>query len=277
VIVADVERNVIYGMYSGLALLMDIHRPAQPNGIGFLHISGSGWNAPLSLDARPLNRAAHVDIEAVPLVEAGYTAFSINHRATPRFHYPAAVEDAQRAVRFVRHHAADLGVDPERLGAVGGSSGGHLVCMLGVLAGEGEADSDSAVDGESASVQCVVARAPVVDFAAMDASSFLNVRRRADGDPSSQEHRIAREASPIHHVSPACPPFLLFHGDADQRVPFEPTQRFAEALRQAGVEVEFVPVPGADHGPELPGKPEDFRMVDHSRPWLDRHLLGSGR
>ena len=66
----NVERNVVYGMYSGLALLMDVYRPDQPNGYGIVHISGSGWSAPLGLDARPLKASAHVEIEALPLVEA---------------------------------------------------------------------------------------------------------------------------------------------------------------------------------------------------------------
>src|SRR5687768_15456371 len=152
----SVERNVVYGMYSGLALLMDVHRPeAGANGYGIVHISGSGWSAPLGLDARPLKEASHVEIEALPLVEVGYTVFTINHRAAPRFAYPAAVEDAQRAVRFVRHNAARLGIRGDRIGALGGSSGGHLVSMLGVLDGDGDAEDESAVNRESARVQCV--------------------------------------------------------------------------------------------------------------------------
>ena len=75
-----IEQNVIYGMYSGLALLMDIHHPDEPNGIGVVHASGSGWAAPLSLDATPLKESAHVGLEASPLVDAGYTIFTVNHR-----------------------------------------------------------------------------------------------------------------------------------------------------------------------------------------------------
>src|SRR5687767_5177862 len=133
------SENVVYGMYSGLALLMDVYAPeGEANGHGIVHISGSGWGAPLGLDARQLKEAGHVEIEARPLVAAGYTVFSINHRATPRFPYPAAVEDAQRAVRFVRHHADRFGIRADRIGAIGGSSGGHLVSMLGVLDGDGD-------------------------------------------------------------------------------------------------------------------------------------------
>ena len=86
-----VERNVIYGMYSGLALLMDIHHPPTSNGYGIIFISGSGWHAPLGLDARPLKQSGQEKVYATPLAEAGYTVFAINHRAAPRFRYPAAI------------------------------------------------------------------------------------------------------------------------------------------------------------------------------------------
>ncbi|MEE8361474.1 MAG: alpha/beta hydrolase, partial [Gemmatimonadales bacterium] len=97
---ARVDQNVVYGMYSGLALLMDVHHPAEPNGYGIIQIGGSGWHAPTAYSARQLKRGP-----PQIFLDAGYTVFTINHRAAPRFRYPAAVEDAQRAVRFVRHNA----------------------------------------------------------------------------------------------------------------------------------------------------------------------------
>src|SRR5262250_2461368 len=94
---ARVDRNVVYGMFSGTALLLDIHYPARPNGFGIVFIPGSGWNAPLGYSATPLKESPQVEMYVPPLTEAGYTVFVINHRATPTFRYPAAVEDAQRA------------------------------------------------------------------------------------------------------------------------------------------------------------------------------------
>jgi acetyl esterase/lipase len=88
------EANVIYGMYSGLALLMDVYHPRTPKGSGILFVAGSGWAAPLSYDAEPLKQNRESEIYGLPLSEAGYTVFSVNHRATPRFRYPAPVEDA---------------------------------------------------------------------------------------------------------------------------------------------------------------------------------------
>ena len=165
-----VERNVVFGMYSGLALLMDVYHPENPNGYGIVFISGSGWTRELSLDATPLKESGQEDIYAVPLAAAGYTVFGINHRASPRFRHPAHLEDAQRAVRFVRHHAERFGIAPDRIGAMGGSSGGHLVSLLGVLDGAGSSTDASPVNRESARVQVVVARAAPTDSDAVTGS-----------------------------------------------------------------------------------------------------------
>lgn len=268
------EINVIYGMYSGLALLLDIYYPTQPNGFGIIHISGSGWSAPLSLDATPLKASRHVEIEGAPLVEAGYTLFTINHRATPRFQYPAALEDAQRAVRFIRYHAAQFGITPERIGAIGGSSGGHLVSLLGLLPGAGDPADESPINRLSAKVQCVVARAApgsfVSDFHGRGAPAlFLGASITPDTPPGSLEYRRALAASPITHVTADAPPFFFIHGDADDVVPIAQSEATAAALRAAGVPVKQRRVPGGGHGPTLLADPDIAKAVVA---WFDEHL-----
>src|SRR5688500_15606737 len=101
---ARVERNVVYGMYSGLALLLDVHRPAKPNGHGIVFVAGSGFQASPDYGAKPI-KETQIDLWGPPLIAAGYTVFSVNHRGAPRFHYPAAIDDVQRAIRFVRANA----------------------------------------------------------------------------------------------------------------------------------------------------------------------------
>src|SRR5687767_15605995 len=86
-----IEKNVIYGMYSGSALLMDVHRPETPNGSGILVVSGSGWQAPLGYGAAGLKDDAANAAWTSTLLRSGYTVFAINYRAAPRFHYPAAI------------------------------------------------------------------------------------------------------------------------------------------------------------------------------------------
>jgi acetyl esterase/lipase len=268
-----VERNVVFGMYSGLALLMDVYHPEQPNGYGIVFISGSGWTRELGLDATPLKETGQEDIYAVPLAAAGYTVFAINHRASPRFRHPAHLEDAQRAVRFVRHHAAEFGIDAERIGAMGGSSGGHLVSLLGMLDGHGDADDASPVNRESAKVQAVVARAAPTDLTLSPAvgNHPLFGFRRSDRTDSVEYRRFVG-ASPVTHVTADDPPVLLIHGDADAVVPYRNAEVMKAALEKAGVPVDLLRVPGAGHGPTFPGatNPPDYigAMVE----WFDRHL-----
>ncbi|MBX2817160.1 MAG: alpha/beta hydrolase [Saprospiraceae bacterium] len=273
---AKVDRNVVYGMYSGLALLMDVYYPEQPNGYGVIHISGSGWSKPLGLDARLLNHQGHVEIEGTALVAAGYTVFSINHRATPRFTYPAAVEDAQRAVRYIRHHADQYNIAADRIGAVGGSSGGHLVCMLGVLDGTENRPDASAINLESAKVQCVIARAPPTTFISskeeLIGEHFLNMRLRQARDTTSAEYQLAREASPIFHVSADDPPFLFLHGDQDDIVPFSMSEIMQDALQAEHIPVRLLKIEGAGHGPAFPGALHLPDLGEERVKWLDKHL-----
>jgi acetyl esterase/lipase len=240
-----VDRNVVYGMYSGLALLMDVHHPAEPNGTGVLLIWGSGFHQPQEYGADQLKD------RGVPrlLLDAGYTVFVINHRAAPRFRYPASVEDGQRALRFIRHHAREYGVDPHRLVAWGGSSGGHLVSMLGTLDGGGDPGDPDPVNRAGAKPHVVVAIAAPTDLLNLDPIRFYPASAIASyvGEISIERSKY-REASPVTHVTRDDPPFLLIHGDADEVVPFHQSERMLEALRTAGVDASLVRIPGGDHG-----------------------------
>ena len=268
-----VDRNVVYGMYSGLALLLDIYYPEKPNGYGVIHISGSGWARPLGLDARMLNHQGHVKLEGAALVAAGYTVFSVNHRATPRFTYPAAVEDVQRAVRFIRYHAKDFGIDRERIGAVGGSSGGHLVSMLGVLDGHGNPNDESPINQVSAKVQCVVARAAPTNFHHGGIGhSFLGVGQNALKNENSIESQLAKEASPITHVSRDDPPFLFLHGDQDDIVPYSMSENMQQALNKFNIPTKLIRVEGAGHGPSFPGAVNPPDLGQERVDWLDKYL-----
>jgi len=100
-----VEKNIVVGTYSGLALLMDVHYPENPNGYGIIHIAGSAWRRPLAYNAPLLSQSRQVELYGKPLVEQGYTVFSLNHRAIPRFQFPSQLHDVQRAVRFIRFYA----------------------------------------------------------------------------------------------------------------------------------------------------------------------------
>ncbi len=258
---AHVDRNVVYGMYSGLALLMDVHHPDEPNGVGIILVWGSGWHGPTTYDSRQLKSGGVPKI----FLDVGYTVFVANHREAPRFRYPVAVADVQRAVRFVRYHAQRLGIDPNRLGGFGYSSGAHLISLLGVMDGDGDANDGDAVNRESAKLQAVAVQATPTDFtehAGASAVSFLGV------PPGHGNLPTYREASPITYVTPDDPPFLLIHGDTDPVVHFEQSELMLVALEEKGVEARLIRIAGGGHG--AGDLPEATR-------WLNRHLLSDSK
>ena len=229
----------------------------------------------MAYSADPLKSNSQSLQYAKPLVAAGYTVFSVNHRALPRFHYPAAVDDVQRAVRFVRHNAATFGIRPDRIGAAGGSSGGHLVCTLGTLDGTGKMDDPDPVERESAKVQCVVARAAPTNFFKMKSAgvSFLEMSIPA-GEASvvtnSTEYKTYFQASPISHVSPDDPPFLLMHGDKDESVPFAQSEEFEKGSKGRRRSGETHSHRGGRTWPVLSWRHPPSRL-----PWRDGRLVQS--
>ena len=258
-----VERNVVYGMVSGAALLMDVYRPADPNGVGIVWINGSGFHAPLPYEMWQLKRRS----PRQHILDAGYTVFVINHRGAPMFRYPAAVEDAQRAVRFIRHHAERHGIDPDRIGAVGSSSGGNLVAMLATLDGEGRSDDQDSVERESSKIQVAVAAAGPMDLTIVDpekSHGAMAMRVSYMGAPPGRDAPQYEQASPIFHVTPDDAPILLIHGQNDRTVRPVQSDRMYEMLQEQGVESRLVRIPGGGHGANDPSE---------SARWLNRHLL----
>jgi acetyl esterase/lipase len=247
------ESNVVYGMYSGLALLMDVYTPENSNGYGIIFINGSGWHAGLELNTRALkDRPDTLESMGIPLIEEGFTLFFINHRSAPRFKMPDIIADAQRAVRFVRHHAERYQIDPGKLTAMGGSSGAHLSAMLGVMDGKGDPVASDEILRHSAKVQCVVAHAAPADLAADGTPMFFVTSVTATigvrMPRSESEKEVYQEVSPLYHVTPDDAPMLLIHGDQDGTVPFAQSELFTAKLKETGVSVTFVPVKGGGHG-----------------------------
>jgi dipeptidyl aminopeptidase/acylaminoacyl peptidase len=155
--------------------------------------------------------------------------------------------------------------------------------MLGVLDGKGDPTNPDPINQVSAKVQTVVALYPPVDLrktfdgtlGAPNLSLFLGAVIQPTSGPSSIEVQRYAEASPITYVTPDDPPFLLFHGDADQVVPFEQSQLMESALKKVGVPVKFIPVPGGKHGERFGFQSGDPRIPDYwgeAIKWYDRYL-----
>jgi acetyl esterase/lipase len=286
-----VDKNVVFGMYSGAALLMDVYHPVQSNGLGLVVIQGSGWYMPQRYDAPVLKDDPMVTAYGRRFAEAGYTTFVINHRAAPRFRYPAPIEDAQRAVRFIRHNAGAYAIDARRLGAWGASSGGHLAALLGTLDGAGDPSDSDPVNRQSAKVQAVVTLFPATDLPSLTsprgataAVALMGFRHPPDPStappgsvrPDEPEIKAYRDASPTTHVTRDDAPFLLMHGDADVIAPIQQSELLEQKLTSAGVPVRLIRVPGGQHGPyfllngkDEPRRPDDF---GEALKWFDQYL-----
>jgi acetyl esterase/lipase len=261
-------------------LLLDVHRPARANGIGIIFVAGSGWQADPAYGARPL-KETQVDLWGPPLTAAGYTVFAVNHRGAPRFHYPAALEDVQRAIRFVRANARHYGIDGGRLGGLGGSSGGNLIALAAVRAAPGTADDPDVVNREPATLQAIVLRAAVTDLrnlpTAQGANYVVSYMEVPPGE-SPVSRSLYAAASPVTQVRPGAPPTLLIHGDADSLIPYQLSVDMEAALRQAGSPVKLLSVPGGEHGADFgaggKARPDWPNYLGETVAWFDQHLRG---
>ncbi len=276
----DRKEDVIYGRKFGTALTLDVITPrANANGAGVIWVISGGWFS---------NHDSINPATVQELLRRGYTVFAVVHGSQPRFTIPEVVEDMNRAVRFIRHHAAEYHVDPNRLGITGGSAGGHLSLMIGLAGNQGNKGARDPVDRESSRVQAVACFFPPTDFLNYGAANHNAVGRgvlkgfrapfdfsefdRAEGHfkPVVDEARVthlARAISPAYHVSRDDPPTLIIHGDADTLVPIQQAELVLERLKKAGVETKLVVKKGAGHG--WPNLIADMSTIAD---WFDAHL-----
>jgi acetyl esterase/lipase len=256
-----VERGVVYGAIAGESLLLDVYRPlpqASPRPAVILVHGGGMWTG----------SRAHMEHPARQLAQAGYVAFSADYRlvdADADYHrWPAQLDDVQRAVRWVRAHATDYGVDPVRVGAFGWSAGGQLTSLLGT---RDTRDATAPMASHSSRVTCVVDLAGDVDLAAYTRPPALHEVVALLGGTVEEVPERYRDASPLSWIDRRTAPFLVIHGDRDDVVPIEQSRRLVAALRAAAVTVKYVELADAGH--------DDLtwdRVGPEVLAFLDRHL-----
>jgi acetyl esterase/lipase len=240
----ELRQGIVFARPPGKELALDLFLPrrrASTVAPGIVFVHGGGWRGG---NPRAFWR------QAAHLADLGFPGVSVTYRFAPDFRFPAQLEDVRAAVRWLRGHAAELGVDATRLGAAGGSAGGHLVALLGT--------TEAVAEGHSARVQAVVAFNGVFDFQSLNTSGASGPRQDLlGGDP-----RLELEASPLRRADATAAPTLLLHGTDDQTVPFAQAEAFERRLRALGVRVELDPAPGAGHG--------FFNRPPHFQPTLER-------
>ena len=199
-----------------------------------------------------------------------YAAVSVGYRLTNAATWPAQIHDCKAAIRWIRANAKKYHLDPDKIGVVGESAGGHLVAMLGTSGGAKNLEGDLGAHKDvSSRVQCVVDLfGPADIFAMQDGGSHMD----HDG-PNSPEGKLlggrvkdkkeaASAASPLTYVAADNPPFLIIHGNKDPLVPYNQSERLSAVLKKAKVDCYFVTVAGAGHGgfrnPEVQKREQQF-------------------
>lgn len=210
------------------------------------------------------------------LAAHGFVAVAPDYRLAPEHPFPAAVADVRQCVRWLRRNADKYGIDPDRIGAVGYSAGGHLACMLGVTSDTDRFGADDvAAGGTSARVQAVVNYFGPGDMAATEWSDLAKRKYLVPffgGTPEERPHAY-RKASPVTHITADDPPILTLQGDKDRTVPMAIAVKLHERLEAAGVTNELVIVEGQGHGWKEPHRSRGrAQMVE----FLNTHLRKPG-
>jgi acetyl esterase/lipase len=237
----EVNRGIVYGAAAETPLLLDLYRPPsrETSRPAVILIHGGGmWTGSRADMAQP---ARH-------LARAGYVVVSIDYRLVDaesgRHRWPAQLDDAQLAVRWVRAHASAYGVDPELIGAYGWSAGGQLAALLGV---RDTRDTNAPLAGYSSRVTCVVDLAGDVDLAAYTRPPALHEVVALLGGTRQEVPERYRDVSPLSWIDRDTAPFLVIHGNQDDVVPPAQSQRLVAALQAAGVAARYVELTGAGH------------------------------
>jgi acetyl esterase/lipase len=274
---ATIERDVVYGRAGGEDLRLDVVRPTGDGPFpAVLLLHGGGWQQ---------GRRSDLESTARALADRGYVAASADYRLAPRFRFPAPVEDASCAVRFLRTRAAAWRLDPTRIAVWGDGEGGHLALMLALLGPSDGLDGMGGHPEASRSVAAAVAFGAPSHLAAWSAwkgaephltqrygkgSGGLLLDFLGTGDRAAP---VFAAASPITYVSAGDPPVLSVHGEQDPVVPFEQAKTLHARLAAAGVRERLLAVPGGGHA--FAGA-ERARVVDAAIAFLDQGLRVGG-
>ncbi|HET6313125.1 MAG TPA: alpha/beta hydrolase [Chloroflexia bacterium] len=239
------QRNVTYCNVGGEALKMDLFLPKPGGGPApvVVYVHGGSWVGGDKFE---------VGLAGNELARKGYVVASINYRLGPKHKWPAQIQDAKCAVRYLRASAGQYNLDPNRIAAWGSSAGGHLAALLGLTDPSAGFDNSGQYLNQSSRVQAVVDMFGPTDLNAYDPDKYSRgVGQAVFGvtrdQPESRE--LLRRASPVTYAgsSPGVP-FLILHGDKDSLVPLSQSQALYDRLKAAGTDAELVVVRNGEHG-----------------------------
>jgi acetyl esterase/lipase len=270
------HENIVYGEAHGVGLLMDVFTPTGlGNGLGIVDVISGAWHSDRS-KIRDHARAQTFQI----LCAKGYTVFAVRPGSVTKFTVPEMLANINEGIRWVKDHAEEYKIDADLLGLMGASAGGHLACLAAVTAGNGHAAGNPRPITDTR-VKAVAVFFPLTDFLdfngkAVDARASdgmgqlvqrLAFPQGVDDVPDAVVAERLTQISPARLVTPAAPPFLLIHGDADPVMPLQQSERMVAALKEKGVSAELIVKPGGGH-PWLTIHEEVQALAD----WFDQRL-----
>ena len=238
----EMRADLVYASPGGRDLHLDLFLPPSQDELApaVVYLHGGGWRA--GNKRQFWRHAAH-------MASKGFIGVSVEYRLSGEATFPAAVEDAKAVVRWLRANASELGIDTNRIGAAGGSAGGHLAAMLGTTPGVQKLEGDGGHAEFSSQVQAVGGFNPALDFSGIGGGEAAQRTLYEFLGSSYQENPdLWAEASPVRHVGEDSAPFLFLHGTEDRTVPYRQSVEMRDKLEAAGVRAEIFTADGAPHG-----------------------------
>jgi acetyl esterase/lipase len=237
-------KDLTYCNSADEATKMDLYYPKEFSKsnpvVVFIH--GGGWSGGDKSDLFD-----HTDFPA--LMQAGFSIAAINYRLAPVYPFPIPIQDAKCAVRFLRANAKSLQLDPDRIGVMGDSAGGHLAAMLGAADASAKMEGAGGWTDVSSQIQAVVEMYAPVDLSAFikNVNGSIMVRKVFDQKVSPTTNQL-RLYSPITYISKNDPPVLIIHGEMDNLVPIDQANAYFKLLQKNNVPAVLIAVKNAGHG-----------------------------
>jgi len=209
------------------------------------------------------------------LAKNGYAAATVSYRLAPKHKFPAQIEDAKAAVKFLRSEAKAYDLDPDRIGAMGFSAGGHLALMLGLTTPEAGFEG-TALPKVSSSVQCVVDYFGPTDMTLYkdNEAAMKSGMKPFLGKECLTDDAVLKKASPVSYVHKKAAPTLIIHGTMDLIVPYVHSESLHKTLVKEGAKAELVPIRWKGHGWEEPAAVE--KAAKATLKFLDEQLKAAG-
>lgn len=244
------HKDVVYGQLHGTGLLMDIFEPTgTKNGLGIVDVASGAWHSDRG-KIRDHSMARLFDI----FCANGYVVFAVRPGSVTKYSGPEMLENLELGIRYAKAHADDYGIDPDRLGIVGASAGGHLALLALLSPKEGNATAKDPLHRFSTEVAAAGIFFPPTNFLDWDGEKRdlkpiqgLLFEDGFNGRPENEIEKRAQLISPYHLVTEKTPPILMFHGDADPLVPLQQSKIMVEKLKSVGTDVELVVKEGGGH------------------------------